>query len=100
MVFGIAYDDDIGKAIQVIQAALGADERVLQDPAPVIAVGELADSSVNLLVRPWCKKEDYWAMRWDLTRKIKEDLEAAECSIPFPQTDVHLHSNLGKNLFS
>jgi small conductance mechanosensitive channel len=100
MVFGIAYDDDIGKAIQVIQAALSADQRVLQDPPPVIAVGELADSSVNLLVRPWCKKEDYWAMRWDLTRKIKEDLEAAECSIPFPQTDVHLHSSLGKNLFS
>jgi small conductance mechanosensitive channel len=91
MVFGISYDDDIGKAIQVINNALSSDSRVLQDPAPVIAVGELADSSVNLLVRPWCTGADYWALRWDLTRKIKEDLESAGCSIPYPQHDIHLH---------
>ncbi len=91
MVFGISYDDDIGKAVEVIRRALDRDERVLKDPAPVIAVGELADSSVNLLVRPWCKAPDYWALRWDLTRKIKEDLEAAGCSIPYPQQDVYMH---------
>jgi len=91
MVFGIAYGDDIGKAIEVISRALGEDDRVLKDPAPVIAVGELADSSVNLLVRPWCNGADYWAVRWDLTRKIKVELEGAGCNIPFPQTDVHLH---------
>ena len=95
MSFGISYDDDISKAVDVIQRALNADDRVLQDPAPVIAVGELADSSVNLLVRPWCKGADYWALRWDLTRKIKEDLEAAGCSIPYPQQDVYMHQASG-----
>jgi len=95
MVFGISYDDDISKAVDVIQLALNADDRVLQDPAPVIAVGELADSSVNLLVRPWCTGADYWGLRWDLTRKIKEDLEAAGCSIPYPQQDVYMHQVSG-----
>ena len=92
MVFGIDYTDDIGKAIETIQKILESDARVLKDPEPVIAVGELADSSVNLLVRPWCSKDDYWALRWDLTRTVKVELEAAGCSIPFPQTDVHLHN--------
>lgn len=91
MVMGISYDDDIGKALEIIRKIVEADPRVLQDPAPVIAVGELADSSVNLLVRPWCRKEDYWGLRFDLTRAFKEELEAAGCSIPYPQTDVHLH---------
>jgi small conductance mechanosensitive channel len=91
MVFSIAYGDDIGKAIEVIGRVINADERVLKDPPPLIAVGELADSSVNLLVRPWCKGADFWGLRFDMTRKIKEELEAAGCSIPFPQTDVYLH---------
>lgn len=96
MVFGIAYGDDIGKAIQTINEVLGADERVLKDPVPVIAVSELADSSVNLVVRPWCTKEDYWNLRFDLTRSLKERLEAAGCNIPFPQRDVHLFKHDGE----
>jgi small conductance mechanosensitive channel len=95
LLIGIDYSDDIGKAIDTIQHIVRADSRVLQDPAPLIAVSELGDSSVNLVVRPWCKKEDYWALRFDLTRQIKEQLEAAGCSIPFPQTDVHLHQVAG-----
>ena len=91
MVMGISYGDDIGKAIEVINGILGSDPRVLADPAPVVAVSELADSSVNLVVRPWCTKEDYWGLRFDLTRRFKEELEAAGCSIPFPQQDVHMH---------
>ena len=91
LVMGISYNDDIGKAREVIIKVLNTDERVLKDPAPVVAVSELADSSVNLVVRPWCKKEDYWDVRFDLTRRMKEELEAAGCSIPFPQNDVHLH---------
>lgn len=91
MVFGISYDDDISKAVDVIQRALDGDDRALKDPAAVIVVGELGDSSVNLLVRPWCNASDYWGLRWDLTRKIKEDLEAAGCSIPYPQQDVYMH---------
>lgn len=88
---GVSYNDDLGKVKSTIEAVLAADERVLKDPAAVVAVGELADSSVNFVVRPWCLREDYWALRWDLTRKIKEDLEAAGCSIPYPQHDVHVH---------
>lgn len=90
LVVGISYDDDIGKAISTIEKILTADARVLKDPAPVVATSELGDSSVNLVVRPWCSKEDYWTLRFDLTRRIKEGLEAAGCSIPFPQQDVHL----------
>ena len=88
---GIAYGDDIGRAVEVIEGVLEADSRVLGDPAPLVACADLADSSVNLVVRPWCNKEDYWELRFDLTRRIKEALESAGCSIPFPQTDVHLH---------
>ena len=90
LVMGIAYGDDIGQAIQIIQRVITGDERTLSEPAPVIAVHELADSSVNLVVRPWCNASDYWGLRWDLTRKLKEELEAGGCNIPFPQRDVHV----------
>lgn len=90
IVMGISYDDDIGLAIKTIKEVIDADSRVLKDPEPVIAVSELADSSVNIVVRPWCKAEDYWALRFDLMRALKEKLEAAGCSIPYPQSDVHL----------
>jgi small conductance mechanosensitive channel len=93
LVVGISYSDDIGAAIAAIQKVLKAEPRILADPAPVVAVCEMADSSINLVVRPWCKKEDYWPLRFDLTRKIKEDIEKAGCSIPFPQRDVHLHNS-------
>lgn len=91
LVMGIAYDDNIGTAIETITRVLDSEPRVLNDPAAVVAVGELADSSVNLVVRPWCANEDYWGVRFDLTRRLKEELERSGCSIPFPQTDVHLH---------
>lgn len=90
MVMGIAYGDDIGKAIEIIERVVTGDERTLQEPAPTIAVSELGDSSVNLVVRPWCNRTDYWALRFDLTRKLKEELEAGGCHIPFPQRDVHV----------
>lgn len=91
LVIGIDYGDDIGTAMDVIRRVLEADARVLKDPEALIAVGELADSSVNILVRPWSKAGDSWQLRLDLRRTLKEQLEAAGCSIPFPQTDVHLH---------
>lgn len=90
LVMGIGYGDDIGKAIEIIERVVTGDDRVLKDPAPTIAVSELADSSVNLVVRPWCNAGDYWPTRWDLTRKLKEELEAGGCNIPFPQQDVHI----------
>jgi small conductance mechanosensitive channel len=92
LVIGISYGDDIPKAIEIVRNALSADARVLSEPAAVVAVAELGDSSVNLVVRPWCRKEDYWNLRFDLNRKLKEDLESGGCSIPFPQRDVHIHS--------
>jgi small conductance mechanosensitive channel len=90
LVAGISYDDDIGLAIRTIEQML-QDARVLKDPAPTIAVSELADSSVNIVVRPWCNRDDYWGLRFDLTRRIKEDLEKAGCTIPYPQQDVYMH---------
>jgi len=95
LVMGISYADDIGKAIAIIERVIQADSRTLKEPAPTIAVNELADSSVNIIVRPWCNASDYWAMRWDLLRKLKEELEAGGCSIPFPQTDLHVVSMPG-----
>jgi small conductance mechanosensitive channel len=65
------------------------DTRILSDPAPQIAVSELADSSVNFVVRPWVKKEDYWGVKFDLTRKIKEAFDENGIEIPFPQRTVH-----------
>jgi len=91
LVIGIGYGDDIGRAVETIGRVIADDTRVLKEPAPQIAVAELGDSSVNLVVRPWCSGGDYWGLRFDLTRAIKEQLEAAGCSIPFPQQDVHLH---------
>ena len=88
---GIAYDDDIGVAVKAIQDILGREDRLLGDPEPTIAVNELADSSIEIVVRPWCKREDYWSLRRGLTRSLKEGLEAAGCSFPFPQRDVHLY---------
>jgi small conductance mechanosensitive channel len=90
LVIGISYGDDIARALETVGKVLASDSRVLEEPEPVIAVSELADSSVNLVVRPWCRSSDYWALRFDLTRRLKEELEAAGCSIPFPQRDVHV----------
>ena len=85
------FRDDIAVAVETIRSVLDAEDRVLKDPEYVVAVSELGDSSVNLVVRPWCKAPDYWGLRFDLTRTLKERLEAAGCSIPYPQQDVHLH---------
>ncbi|NQV16036.1 mechanosensitive ion channel [bacterium] len=90
LVFGIGYEDDISKAKEIFKRSLDVDSRVLRDPAPLIAVSELADSSVNIFVRPWVKTEDYWSVNYDLTESIKLALDEAGISIPFPQSDVHL----------
>lgn len=90
LVIGISYDADIAKAKQVIEEVVAADERILKDPGTTIAVLELADSSVNLVVRPWVNTGDYWPVRFDLTEKIKNQLDSANIGIPFPQVDVHI----------
>lgn len=91
MVFGIGYDDDLRKAKEILNEIIAADERVLKDPAPVIAVSELADSSVNFIVRPWVNAADYWAVLWDTTEAVKLRFDEEGISIPYPQMDVHLH---------
>ncbi|MBN2456335.1 MAG: mechanosensitive ion channel [Sedimentisphaerales bacterium] len=93
LVIGVSYEDDIKKAATVIETLLKQDERVLEEPAPVVAVSELADSSVNFVVRPWVNAADYWNVYFDLTGKIKLALEQNGLTIPFPQTDVHIKNH-------
>jgi len=91
LVFGIGYNDDIPMAKAILQRLVDEDERILKDPAPVIAVGELADNSVNIIVSPWTSTADYWGVYWDLTEKVKLTFDKEGISIPYPQRDVHLH---------
>ena len=91
MVFGIGYGDDIAKAQSILEKIVLKHEAVLKDPKPIIKVHELADSSVNFVVWPWVKTENYWDVYWDITRAVKERFDAEGVSIPFPQRDVHLH---------
>jgi small conductance mechanosensitive channel len=89
MVFGIGYDDDIRKAKGLIKEILDADPRVHAEPAPLIAVAELAESSVNINVRPWCDTGEYWNIFFDMQEKIKLAFDENGISIPYPQMDVH-----------
>ncbi len=93
MTFGIGYDSDIDKAKAIIRETIAADERVLPDPAPVIAVAALADSSVNIVARPWVNSADYWGLLCDLTERIKKRFDAEGITIPFPQRDVHVYQH-------
>lgn len=90
LVIGVSYDDDLEVAQATIMETVRGWPGVLAEPEPVVAVHELADSSVNFVVRPWCATPDYWTTRWGLTAAIKTRLEAAGCTIPYPQRDVHL----------
>lgn len=92
MVFGIGYDDDIKKAKELIWEVLRADERILKDPEPIVAVGELADSSVNFNVRPWVKTADYWSVLFDLNENVKITFDNNGITIPYPQVDMHVQT--------
>ncbi len=91
MVVGVSYSDNLDKVRKTIEELVAADDRILQDPACTIAVSELADSSVNFVVRPWVKTSDYWGVMFDLTEAIKKRFDEEGISIPFPQQDVYLH---------
>ncbi|MDZ7716744.1 MAG: mechanosensitive ion channel [Balneolaceae bacterium] len=88
--FGISYDDDINKAMDIIKDVLNNDERVLAEPETLIAVGTLADSSVNIRVRPWTQTENVWPLRYDLIKRIKERFDEEDITIPYPQRDIHM----------
>lgn len=90
LVFGIGYDDDLLKAKQIIEQIMGDDSRILAEPAPAVALGELADSSVNINVRPWVNSGDYWPVRSDMLERVKLAFDEQGISIPYPQMDVHL----------
>jgi small conductance mechanosensitive channel len=90
LVFGIGYGDDVDKAQAILQRLVDEHELVLEEPQPTIKVDELADSSVNFVVRPWVKTSDYGTVRWDLIRGVKLAFDQEGISIPFPQRDVHL----------
>jgi small conductance mechanosensitive channel len=91
MVFGIGYADDADKAQSILEGILAKNNLVLHDPAPVVRLHELADSSVNFVCRPWSKTSDYWAVKWEVTREVKKQFDAEGISIPFPQRDVHVY---------
>lgn len=94
LTFGIGYDDDIDHAKRILQEIVDADERILADPAPIIGVAELGDSSVNFWVRPWVNRTDYLNVMFDLNETVKKRFDAEGISIPFPQRDVHLHGTV------
>ena len=91
--FGIAYDDDIELAERILIEIVSAHEKVLADPEPTVKLHTLGDSSVNFIVRPWTKTENYWNVYWDITREVKLRFDREGISIPFPQRDVHVHAD-------
>jgi small conductance mechanosensitive channel len=90
MTFGIGYSDDIPKAEHILKEIIETHESVLEDPEPMVRLHELGDSSVNFVVRPWVKTDDYWPVYWDITRAVKLAFDAQGVTIPFPQRDVHV----------
>ncbi len=90
LMIGIDYGDDMDKAIEAVRAVIGADDRVLAEPDALVVIGELSDSSVNLIVRVWCLAENYWPLKFDLTKALKERFDREGLSIPFPQSTVHM----------
>ena len=93
LVFGCGYGDDLRAVKKYLKDVLDDDPRVLQDPEPDVAVDDLSDNSVNFVVRPWVKAEDYWAVRWDLTERIKLGFDERGFSIPYPSRDVYTHAS-------
>ena len=94
LVIGVSYDDNLKKTREIIEAVIAGDNRILKEPAYTIAVSELADSSVNFVVRPWVNAADYWSVRFDLIEGIKLALDKNDITIPYPQHDVHMKSEV------
>lgn len=95
MVFGVSYECDLQKTKRILQEIIDTDQRILPEPAPLIAVSELADSSVNFVVRPWAKSSDYWGVYFDTHEKVKLTFDEENLSIPYPQMDIHISKQEG-----
>lgn len=93
LVFGIGYGADINKAMELIGKALAADDRAHKDPEPVVAVSNLGDSSVDIMVRVWCAGSDYWALKWDTLKAVKESFDKADVDIPYPTQTLHIEKD-------
>ena len=93
LVIGISYDDDLHEAKNILEQLVSDDNRILTDPAPKIALAEFADSSLNLVVRPWVKTEEYWDVRFDLIDNIKHTFDEKNITIPYPQRDIHTYQH-------
>ena len=89
IIIGTSYSGDVGRAMEISMNFIKSHPLVLEDPAPAVVITELGDSSVNLSLRAWAKKEDFWTMKWDLTKGIFEEFNRQGIEIPFPQMDVH-----------
>lgn len=93
LIVGVAYDDDLDAGFRALQKLVDNEPRFLHDPAPQIMVQSLGDSSVNLQIRAWATVDDYWTLWWEMQKKLKEEVEAAGLTIPFPQRDVHMYKS-------
>jgi small conductance mechanosensitive channel len=93
MVFGIAYSDDITKAEDILNDILKSHDKILDNPEPMVRVHTLGESSVDFVVRPWVKVDNYWDVYWDVTKTVKLRFDEEGISIPFPQRDVHVYNN-------
>lgn len=96
--FGIGYEEDAKKAITLIKEILDNDERVLPNPAPLIEVSELGDNSVDIIARPWSKREDYWSLKFDVIMKVKEKFDEEKIGFAIPKRDIYLHHEEGKTV--
>jgi small conductance mechanosensitive channel len=92
MVFGVSYGDDLRKAREILQRIVAADARVLADPPPMIAVGELTERGVNFFVQPWTNNADYGPVKFDITERVKLAFDDNGITIPYPQVDVHVQN--------
>ena len=90
LVVGVGYGDDLNKVMSTLNDILSKDERILKDPEPTVGILELGDNSVNFAVRPWVATTDYWPVRFDTLKTIKERFDAEGISIPYPQRDIHV----------
>jgi small conductance mechanosensitive channel len=92
---GIAYSDSVNTAFQVMQGIIDSETRFMKEPSPQVVFQTLGDSSVTITIRAWASNDDYWNIYWDMTKTVKEKIEAAGLHIPFPQRDVHIIGDMG-----
>ncbi|MBD3646306.1 MAG: mechanosensitive ion channel, partial [Pseudomonadales bacterium] len=92
-VFGISYDDDLRVAKDIIKGLIEGDERILEDPEPLIVISSLGDNSVNITTRCWVESANYWPVFFAMTENVKLAFDEADITIPYPQRDVHVHQH-------